>query len=520
MAPAACCAPAHRRYLPDRVAHEFQARYVVARARQNADDGALRCALGCRALLLAAGCGQEAPKAAEKAPRRRHGQNAHGRAQGRSGHGDLRRANAELAGGQHPGARFRLARQARCTSKARWSRPARCCSRWTRSRSRRRSTRPQAALQRKQAALQVATAEPRAHQAARRSRTRCRRRTWTTRPGQCRADRRRGRAGEGAARDGAAQPLVHDDPLAGGRRLELCRRRRRHVPQSAECAAHDRLGADADVDQLQRLRKRDGAHPQRRAQRPAEASRGRQVRRRGRNGRRQSLSLHRRDHVRGSVVQPDDGHVPVARDGQQSGRRAAAQPVRARAPQGGDPAQRGRGSAARRAAEREGPLRLGREQGQPGRAAPGHRRRMEGRRLAHLRRPQQRRQGRRRRRHPPDAVGARSRRRPTCRRRPQPTAKAPRGGTGVSRRLAVQRVHLLRDRAGHARHGRPARHARGDRAYIGIGTQIVVTGYADKTGNAAANVELAKKRADGRARRARAARRRAAGASSSRRRSA
>jgi membrane fusion protein (multidrug efflux system) len=32
-------------------------------------------------------------------------------------------------------------------------------------------------------------------------------------------------------------------------------------------------------------------------------------------------------------------------------------------------------------------------------------------------------------------------------------------------------------------------------AYIGIGTQIVITGYADKTGNAGANVELAKRRA-------------------------
>ena len=32
-------------------------------------------------------------------------------------------------------------------------------------------------------------------------------------------------------------------------------------------------------------------------------------------------------------------------------------------------------------------------------------------------------------------------------------------------------------------------------AYVGIGTEIVVTGYADKTGNPAANVELAKKRA-------------------------
>ena len=32
-------------------------------------------------------------------------------------------------------------------------------------------------------------------------------------------------------------------------------------------------------------------------------------------------------------------------------------------------------------------------------------------------------------------------------------------------------------------------------AYVGIGTQIVITGYADKSGNAAANVDLAKKRA-------------------------
>ena len=32
--------------------------------------------------------------------------------------------------------------------------------------------------------------------------------------------------------------------------------------------------------------------------------------------------------------------------------------------------------------------------------------------------------------------------------------------------------------------------------YLGIGTQIQVTGYADKTGNHAANVELAKKRAE------------------------
>ena len=38
------------------------------------------------------------------------------------------------------------------------------------------------------------------------------------------------------------------------------------------------------------------------------------------------------------------------------------------------------------AAERQGPLRLGRQQARPGRAAARHRRRLEGRRLAHRRR--------------------------------------------------------------------------------------------------------------------------------------
>jgi outer membrane protein OmpA-like peptidoglycan-associated protein len=32
-------------------------------------------------------------------------------------------------------------------------------------------------------------------------------------------------------------------------------------------------------------------------------------------------------------------------------------------------------------------------------------------------------------------------------------------------------------------------------AYVGIGTEILITGYADKSGNAAANIELAKRRA-------------------------
>ena len=165
---------------------------------------------------------------------------------------------------------------------------------------------------------------------------------------------------QGAARDSAAQPLLHDDPLAGRWRVELRGRRRRHLPQSAECAADDGVRADADVDQLQRLRKRDGAHPQRRPQRPAQAARGRQVRRRGRNGRRQSLSVHRHDHVCRSVVQLDDGHVPAARHGEQSRRRAAPEPVRPRAPDRRHPAQRHRHSAARGPAKRQGPLRLGR----------------------------------------------------------------------------------------------------------------------------------------------------------------
>ena len=93
---------------------------------------------------------------------------------------------------------------------------------------------------------------------------------------------------------------------------------------------------------------------------PAQAARRRQVHRRSRDGRRRIFPVHRRITFADPSYNPTDGHVPAARDGQQSGRRAAAQPIRARAPHGRDPAERDRGSAARRAAEREGPFRLGR----------------------------------------------------------------------------------------------------------------------------------------------------------------
>ena len=338
------------------------------------------------ALLLNAGCGREAPKAPEKGPIDVTVLTV--AARGRAGHRRLRRADAKLAGRQHPGARVRAGSTSACTPKARSSRRARCCSRWTRSRSRRRSTRQAAALQRSRRRCEVAKQNLDAHQAARRSRTRCRRRTSTTRRASTSRRRPRSQQAQGAARGRRSST---SRTRRSARRSTACRATRggrRHVPQPAERAAHDGLGADADVDQLQHLGERDGAHPQRRAQRPAQAARRRQVHRRGGDGRRQPLPVHRRDHVRGPVVQPARrARSCCARRSNNPAGRAAAQPVRARAPDGRDPAERDRGSAARRAAEREGPLRLGREQAtEQGRAAPGHGRRMEGRRLVHLRR--------------------------------------------------------------------------------------------------------------------------------------
>ena len=114
----------------------------------------------------------------------------------------------------------------------------------------------QAALQRNQAALRGGHSRTSRAPSRSRSRTRCRRRTSTTRRASTSRLRPRSSKAKAQLEDGAAQPLVHDDharrstgvssyaAVADGTYLE-----------SAERAAHDGLGADADVDQLQRLRK-------------------------------------------------------------------------------------------------------------------------------------------------------------------------------------------------------------------------------------------------------------------------
>ena len=83
----------------------------------------------------------------------------------------------------------------------------------------------------------------------------------TTRGG-IRAGAGRRRAGQGPARGGEAQPIVHGHRIARRRRQQLRSGGRRHLCQPAEQPAHHHLGADADVDQLQHLRERDAAHPE------------------------------------------------------------------------------------------------------------------------------------------------------------------------------------------------------------------------------------------------------------------
>ena len=211
-----------------------------------------------------------------------------------------------------------------CTPKAPSSRPARCCSRWTRSRSRRRSTRPRRSAATQPGGAPGREGEPRARQAARRAERAVaegpRRRARPVRAGGGR--RRAGRRPSSRTAQLNLSYTTIRSPVDGV--SELRGRRRRHVPQPAERAAHDGLGADADVDQLQRLGERDGAHPRRRAQGPAPAARRRPVRRRDRDGRRQPVPVHRAHHVRRPVVQPADRHVPAARDRRQSGRACCA----------------------------------------------------------------------------------------------------------------------------------------------------------------------------------------------------
>ena len=181
------------------------------------------------------------------------------RAARRAGQHGVRRANAKFAGGQHRRARVRFSRQARVRRRLRGKgRPGPV------------SDGPEAfpgagGRRRRRAAAQPGCqrrceVQPRAHQAARAAE-----RAVAEGPGRCagaiRAVRCRRRPIEGAARIGPARPLLHDDRLAGRRRQQLRRGRRRHLRQSAEQPADDRLRADADVDQLQRLRERDGADP-------------------------------------------------------------------------------------------------------------------------------------------------------------------------------------------------------------------------------------------------------------------
>ena len=229
--------------------------------------------------------------------------------------------------------------------------------------------------------------------------------------------------GKAQLRGSEAEPVVYDDHVAGHRRLELRGGRRRHVPRREERAAHDRLGADADVDQLQHLGERDAADSQR-GQKPACSG----CPRTGASWSRSSWSTGRssrnkgQDHVRRSVVQPADRYVPDPRVGRQSRRHAAAESVRADAADRRRAAQLHPRPATRRPAGRARAFRLGRQQGRQGGATARAGRRLVRRLVVHLARSCDGRPGRRRRGAAPRARTRRSRRRRTCRSlaRPRP----------------------------------------------------------------------------------------------------
>ena len=297
-------------------------------------------------------------------------------------------------------------------------------------------------------------------------------------------------AGEGAGRHGAAQPLLHHDPLAGGRRVELRARRRRHLPRpptrsSRRSRCCRRCGSTSASRKTRWSAFATTCAPASSSCPKAASSSC------SRDGRRRPLSVHRRHHVRGPFVQPHHGHFPAARDGQQPRRRAAAQPVRARSPHRLHPAERGGSPAALRAAERERPFRLGRQRPEQGGAAPRHRRRMEGRRLVHFGRPRQRRQGGRRRRRaalggcgresgPLHAAPPEPSPRPTAHDLRTPPPPLPQSMSFSTR----DSPRWTRTPGAPSVSRRPRTSASARR--------LVITGYADKTGNAAANVELAK----------------------------
>ena len=278
-------------------------------------------------LALLAGCGKDDKRRPGAAAGRSDRTDRH--AARRAGQLAVRRADAELAGGEHRRARVGLPRQARVRRRlGGQGRPGavpdgpEAVPGAGRRRGRRAAAKPGG-----DGRGQV---QPRAHQAARPAECAVAEGPGR-RAGAVRAVRRRRRAVEGAARIGAARPLLHDDRLAGRRRQQLRRGRRRHLRQSAEQPADDGLRADADVDQLQRLRERDGAHPRPGAEGAADASRGSPVHRGDRIGRRFHVPVQGQDHVRRSFVQLADGHVSHPRVGGQPEGRAASQPVRAHA---------------------------------------------------------------------------------------------------------------------------------------------------------------------------------------------
>ena len=169
------------------------------------------------------------PKAPEKGPIDVTG--AHRRAQGRARHRGLRRADAELAGGQHPGARVGLARQAHVRRRlGRQDRPGAVPDGPEAVPGAGRRADGRDAAQSGGAA--GGEGEPRAHQAARRSRTRCRRRTSTTRPAsieQAAAAVEQAKAQLEEAKLNLSYTTIRS-PVDGV--SSYARRRRRHVPES------------------------------------------------------------------------------------------------------------------------------------------------------------------------------------------------------------------------------------------------------------------------------------------------
>ena len=179
-----------------------------------------------------------------------------------------------------------------------------------------------AALQRNQAALRGREGEPRAHQAARRSRTRCRRRTSTTRRASTSRRQAAVAQGKAPARGGAAQSLVHDDHVAGRRRLAAYAAVADGTyvnPQNAQLTTVSVLtpmwiNFSVSENELERIRSQVQAGQLTAARRTASSS-----------SRSSSSTAHLfpytgQDHVRGPVVQLADGNVPDPRVRRQSRR--------------------------------------------------------------------------------------------------------------------------------------------------------------------------------------------------------